>query len=70
VSEIRAPMAGKIVDVKVKVGDAVKERDEIVVLEAMKMEVPILAEASGTVKQVNCKRGDSVSGDSVLMVIE
>jgi acetyl-CoA carboxylase biotin carboxyl carrier protein len=70
VSEIKAPMAGKVVDVKVNVGDAVKEKDEVVVLEAMKMELPIFADASGTVKQVNCKRGDAVPGDFVLIVIE
>ena len=69
-SEIRAPMAGKIVDVKVKVGDAVKKQDEILVLEAMKMEVPIFSDVSGTVKQVNCKKGDAVPGDFVLLVIE
>ena len=69
-SEIKAPMAGKVVDVKVNVGDAVKEKDEVVVLEAMKMELPIFADASGTVKQVNCKRGDAVPGDFVLIVIE
>ena len=68
--EIKAPMAGKIVDVKVNVGDAVSEKDEVVVLEAMKMEVPIFADASGTVKQINCKRGDAVPGEFVLMVIE
>jgi len=70
VSEIKAPMAGKIVDVKVKVGDAVKKQDEIIVLEAMKMEVPIYSDVPGTVRQVNCKKGDAVPGDFVLLVIE
>ncbi len=40
---VTAPMVGKIVAVKVKVGDQVKEDDEIVILEAMKMEMPIYA---------------------------
>ena len=59
-SEVRAPMAGKIIDVKVKPGDAVNEGDEVVILEAMKMELPVVAEATGTVKEVNCSEGDAV----------
>ncbi|MCP4667897.1 MAG: acetyl-CoA carboxylase biotin carboxyl carrier protein subunit, partial [Deltaproteobacteria bacterium] len=41
-SEIKAPMGGKILDVKVVVGDAVNEGDEVVILEAMKMELPVV----------------------------
>ncbi len=69
-SEIKAPMAGKIIDIKVNVGDVVNEGDELVILEAMKMELPVVAEVSGTVKQINCKKGEGVEGDSVLMVLE
>ena len=69
-SEVRAPMAGKIIDVKVKSGDAVNEGDEVVILEAMKMELPVVAEASGTVKEVNCKKGDGVEAEAVLVVLE
>ena len=42
-SEINAPMGGKILDVKVNVGDSVNEGDEVVILEAMKMELPVVA---------------------------
>jgi len=63
-------MAGKIIEVKVEVGATVNENDELVILEAMKMEMPIVAPASGTVKEINCKKGDSVGADDVLMVIE
>ena len=69
-SEITAPMGGKVIDVKVKVGDAVNENDEVVILEAMKMELPIVATASGTVKEVKCKNGDAVETDAVLIVLE
>ena len=69
-SEIIAPMGGKVIDVKVKVGDAVNEGDEVVTLEAMKMELPIVAEASGMVKEVKCNRGDAVEADDVLIVLE
>jgi len=70
VSDVTAPMAGKIIEVKVEVGATVNENDELVILEAMKMEMPIVAPASGTVKEINCKKGDSVGADDVLMVIE
>jgi len=70
VSDIIAPMGGKVIDVKVKVGDAVNEGDEVVIIEAMKMELPISAEASGTVKEVKCKNGDTVEAEGVLIVLE
>jgi acetyl-CoA carboxylase biotin carboxyl carrier protein len=70
VSEIAAPMGGKVIDVKVKVGDAVNEGDEVVILEAMKMELPIVAEAAGTVKEVKCGNGDTVEAEGVLVVLE
>lgn len=67
--EVTAPMGGKIIDVKVKVGDKVNDGDEVVILEAMKMELPIVAGDSGTVKEVKCKKGDAVEADAVLIVI-
>jgi acetyl-CoA carboxylase biotin carboxyl carrier protein len=70
VSEIIAPMGGKVLDVKINAGDSVNEDDEIIVLEAMKMELPVVATASGTVKEVKCKKGDTVEADAVLVVLE
>ena len=69
-SEINAPMGGKIIDVKVKVGDTVNEGDEVVILEAMKMELPVVAGEGGTVKEIRCAKGDAVEADAVLIVIE
>jgi acetyl-CoA carboxylase biotin carboxyl carrier protein len=69
VSEIAAPMGGKVIDVKVKVGDAVNDGDEVVILEAMKMELPVVAEASGTVKEIKCNQGDTVEAEGVLIVL-
>lgn len=69
-SEIKSPMGGKILDVKVAVGDTVSEGDEVIILEAMKMELPVVAEASGTVKEVKCGKGDAVEADAVLVVLE
>lgn len=69
-SDITAPMGGKIIEVKVKPGDSVNEGDEVVILEAMKMELPVVASDSGTVKEVKCNKGDAVEADGVLIVIE
>jgi biotin carboxyl carrier protein len=68
--EVKAPMPGKILEVLVKVGDQVKEDDEMVMLEAMKMENPIYAPAGGTVKEILVKAGDSVETEQLMMVIQ
>lgn len=68
--EISAPMPGNIVEILVQVGDAVKENDEVIILEAMKMENPIFAPSDGTVKEIKVKEKDSVEADQVLMILE
>ncbi len=67
---VTAPMVGKIVEVKVKVGDRVNEDDEIAIIEAMKMEMPIVAPASGVVKEILVSAGQTCEEDAVLAVIE
>ena len=69
-SDITAPMGGKILEVKVNVGDTVNEGDEVIIIEAMKMELPITSAASGTVKEVKCNNGDTVEADAVLLSLE
>ena len=69
-SEITAPMGGKVLDVKVKPGDSVNEDDEVLILEAMKMELPVVSPAAGTVKEVKCSNGDTVEADAVLITLE
>lgn len=68
--EIKSPLAGKVWTITVKPGDTVEEDDEIMVLEAMKMETPIYSSADGTVKEIKVKPGDTVEEDDVLAVIE
>jgi acetyl-CoA carboxylase biotin carboxyl carrier protein len=69
VSEITAPMGGKVLDIKVNPGDTVTQDDEVIVLEAMKMELPVVAPESGTVTEIKCKKGDTVEADAVLIVL-
>jgi len=70
VGEIISPMAGKVLEVKVNVGDKVEDGDEVVVLEAMKMELPIISEESGIVKEIKCKKGDTVESGDVLIILD
>lgn len=69
-TEVTVPMVGKIVNVLVAVGDKVNEDDQIATLEAMKMEMPIVAPASGVVKEIKVTAGQEVEADAVLAVIE
>ncbi len=69
-SDVTAPMGGKVIDVKVNAGDTINEGDEVVILEAMKMELPVVAPESGTVKEIKCKKGDAVEADAVLVAME
>lgn len=66
---VTAPLPGVILDIKVKVGDAVKAGQTVAVLEAMKMENEIEATASGTVTAVNAGKGDSVLEGAAIITI-
>ncbi len=68
--EIRAPLAGKIVQINISVGDQVQDEDEVLVMEAMKMETPVFSPCDGTIKEINIKEGDAVEEDQLLAVIE
>ena len=69
--DVIAPMPGTIKEIIVKgrAGDAVKEDEELVILEAMKMENPIVAPSNGTVKEIKVKEGDKVNTSQVLVVL-
>lgn len=64
---IKAPMPGLIVEVKVKAGDQVKKGDQLLILEAMKMENIIKSPGEGTVTAVNVKKGDGVEKNHVMI---
>ena len=67
---VESPMPGKIIQVGVKVGDSVKEDDELMTLEAMKMENPIVAPISGKVVELNVSINAMVATGQILAVIE
>lgn len=67
---IKAPLPGTISAVKVKVGDKVNTGDVVLVLEAMKMQNNIEAEATGTITSINVNPGDAVMEGTVLLTIE
>ena len=66
---IAAPLPGKVIDIKVKVGDTVAPGQEVVVLEAMKMENSITADFGGVVKQILVAVGDNVASDAIILEI-
>ena len=68
-NKVVAPLPGRVISVKVKEGDKVNAGDEVVLLEAMKMENSITSDYSGTVLQVSVAEGDNVATDAVLLVI-
>ena len=66
---VKAPMPGNILDVKVSVGDSVTTGQVLVVLEAMKMENDIVANATGKITSITVKKGDTVNSDDVIATI-
>jgi len=66
-SEIRAPMPGKVVKIMVKEGDRVVPKQKLVIVEAMKMENPLMASIAGEVAGVFCKEGELVDSETVLI---
>jgi acetyl-CoA carboxylase biotin carboxyl carrier protein len=63
-------MVGKILKIEKNVGDQVEEDEVVVVMEAMKMEIPIVAPTSGVLKEIKVSPGQAVEAEEVLAVIE
>jgi acetyl-CoA carboxylase biotin carboxyl carrier protein len=70
VAAIEAHITGTVWKIEVGVGDTVEEGDTVVILESMKMEMPVEAEDEGTVKEVLVKEGQAVSEGDPLVVLE
>jgi acetyl-CoA carboxylase biotin carboxyl carrier protein len=67
--EITAPIAGKVWKILVKAGDQVQEGDELMILEALKMENPIYAPVDGTIAGIKVSENDQVEANQVLLII-
>jgi acetyl-CoA carboxylase biotin carboxyl carrier protein len=67
---VEAHITGTVWKIECEVGQSVDEGDTLVILESMKMEMPVEAEDSGTVKEIRCEEGQSVSEGDTLVVLE
>lgn len=67
---IVAPMPGRVVDIKVKVGEEVKDSHKLCIIEAMKMQIPIMSPQSGVVSEIKVEVGQSIKKGDVLMEID
>jgi acetyl-CoA carboxylase biotin carboxyl carrier protein len=68
--ELTAPIAGNVWKILVAVGDKVEMDDEVIILEALKMETPIYSEDNGTISEIKIKEGEAVNEGDVLVVID
>jgi acetyl-CoA carboxylase biotin carboxyl carrier protein len=69
-SEVEAHITGTVWKIEVALGDSVVEGDAVVILESMKMEMPVEAEDPGVVTEIRCSEGQSVSEGDTLVVLE
>lgn len=70
IEDVISEVKGKVWQIEAKVGEAVDEDDPVIVLESMKMEIPIVAPANGKVKELLVKEGDPVDEGQVVATIE
>ncbi|WP_285766807.1 acetyl-CoA carboxylase biotin carboxyl carrier protein subunit [Peribacillus sp. SI8-4] len=69
-AELKASMAGSVWKIVANEGQSVTDGQDIVILESMKMEIPIAAEGAGTIKELKVNEGDFVNEGDVLAIIE
>ncbi|MGN1266748.1 MAG: biotin/lipoyl-containing protein [Dorea sp.] len=67
--EVKAGAAGKVFKVEASVGQAVKAGDTVIIIEAMKMEIPVVAPEDGTVASINANVGDAIEAGQVLATL-
>ncbi|MEA2495876.1 MAG: acetyl-CoA carboxylase biotin carboxyl carrier protein [Thermoleophilaceae bacterium] len=67
---VEAHITGTVWKIECQVGQSIDEGDTLVILESMKMEMPVEAEDAGTVKEIRCEEGQSVSEGDTLVVLE
>lgn len=69
-ANIEAHITGNVWKITCSVGDEIEDGDEVVILESMKMEIPVESEDDGVVKEIKCEEGSSVTEGDVLIVLE
>ena len=69
-SEVEAQIAGNVWKVERAVGDEVEEEDVIMIIESMKMEIPVEAPCNGRIREIRVAEGDAIEEGAVLAVIE
>ena len=69
-ADVAAHITGTVWKIEVKVGQQVAEGETLVILESMKMEMPVEATEAGTVKEIRCKEAQAVNEGDVLVVLE
>ena len=69
-TEVKAELTGNVWKVKTTLGAQVAEEEELLILESMKMEIPVTAPKAGTVREVRVKEGEVVKEGQVLVVLE
>lgn len=67
---VNSEVSGTVWEVLVKVGDKIKVNDQLVVLESMKMEIPIVSPAAGSVLEVYVYKGDLIEEDQLILIID
>jgi acetyl-CoA carboxylase biotin carboxyl carrier protein len=70
VAEVEAHITGTVWKIECEVGDEIEEGDTVVILESMKMEMPVEAEDPGVVAEIRCAEGQAVSEGDTLVVLE
>lgn len=68
--DVKSEVKGKVWQIEAKPGASIDEDDAIIILESMKMEIPIVAPADGTIKEILVSEGDPVEEGQVVAVIE
>ena len=69
-TDVEAHITGTVWKIECEVGQEVAEGDTVVIIESMKMEMPVEAEDDGTVKEIKCEEGQSVKEGDTLVVLE
>lgn len=69
-TRVRSEIAGSVWKIEVTIGDSVAEEDTLLVLESMKMEIPLLAPKAGTVKEICVTEGEPIAEGDIAVIIE